>query len=109
LSFLGIIAAYMSKNNIILYIGVALFLIPFLGFPSNWENFINIAFGVILVGLSFSIAIKRRSSIPKGRRRRKTDTASLFVDGAGNAPVDVAPVLASSSLASPLGGIDTSL
>jgi len=74
----------MSKNNIIFIIGVILFLMPlFLGFPSNWENFINIAFGIILIGLSLSVAIKRRSSIPKGRRRRKTDVAPMFVDGAG--------------------------
>jgi hypothetical protein len=76
----------MSKNNIIFIIGFILFLMPlFLGFPSNWENFINIIFGIVLIGLSFSVAIKRRSSIPKGRRRRKTDTAPVFVDGAGTA------------------------
>jgi len=74
----------MSKNNTIFFIGFILFLMPlFLGFPSNWENFINIVFGIILIGLSFSVAIKRRSSIPKGRRRRKTDIAPMFVDGAG--------------------------
>lgn len=97
----------MSKNNIILFIGVVLFLMPlFLGFPSNWENFINITFGIILIGLSFSVAIKRRSSIPKGRRRRKSDQAAMFVDRVGSIGAQNAFTQDSSSRA-PV--IDTSL
>ena len=98
----------MSKNNIILSVGIILLLIPFLGFPSNWENFIDIAFGIVLVGLSFSVIIKRRSSVPKGRRRRKSDMAPMFVDAAGAAPEQTAQG-AENATTIPKMTIDTSL
>ncbi len=73
----------MSKNNIIFFIGAVLFLMPFLGFPSLWENFFNIVFGVWLMGLSFSVAIKRRMATRKIRQNRKNISSTpSFVDAA---------------------------
>ena len=76
----------MSKNNIVFLIGLLLFLMPVLfGFPPRWKDFIDIVFGLILIILSFSVAIKRRSSIRKSRRNRKSlNTTPAFVDGMGD-------------------------
>jgi len=66
----------MSKNRIVLSIGIFLFLMPFLGFPSRWEFFFQIIFGISLVAVSFSSAIKRRAASRRPRRRRDTPTVS---------------------------------
>ncbi len=54
---------------------------PFLGFPSTWENFINFISGLTLVSLSFSVAAKRRASARKIKRTRKENKGEFFVDG----------------------------
>lgn len=61
----------MSKNRIVLSIGTFLLLMPFLGFPSRWEFFFQIIFGIILILVSFSSAIKRRAAARKPRRKRE--------------------------------------
>jgi hypothetical protein len=51
----------MSKNRIVLTIGILLIILPFLGFPSRYENFFVIILGLGLIVLSVSNSIKRRS------------------------------------------------
>ncbi len=70
----------MSKNTAILGIGVIFLLMPFLGFPTTWKNFFDVVFGVSLIALSFSVAIKRRSSVKKSVRRKKEGMNPMFVD-----------------------------
>lgn len=70
----------MSKNTAILGIGIIFLLMPFLGFPTTWKNFFDVIFGVTLIALSFSVAIKRRSSVKKSVRRKKEGLNPMFVD-----------------------------
>ncbi len=71
----------MSKNRIILTIGVILVLNPFLGFPSSWETVLYILFGFILVILSFFVSIKRRITSPRTFEHETDSTSEPFVDG----------------------------
>jgi hypothetical protein len=71
----------MSKNKIVFAIGFILLLMPFLGFPSSWENFLSFMFGLVLVAMSFSVAAKRRATTRRSRRPRKAAPAEFFVDG----------------------------
>jgi len=68
----------MTKNRTVLFIGLFLFLIPFLGFPSKWEAFFQIVFGIVLMAVSFSSTIKRRAAVRKPRRKREIETTSVI-------------------------------
>lgn len=71
----------MSKNKIIFLIGFILFLMPFLGFQSRWEDFVQIVSGLILLSLSFSVVLKRRATVrARVRRSRKVVAPEPFVD-----------------------------
>lgn len=61
---------------------------PFLGFPSTWESFFDVIFGLTLIALSFSVAIKRRSSVKKSVRRKKDGLNPMFVDAMAVRKVD---------------------
>lgn len=78
----------MSKNKIVFTIGFILLLMPFLGFPTSWENFISFAGGLSLIVLSFSVAAKRRAAVRRTKRNRKSDKAEFFVDGGSNTSQD---------------------
>jgi membrane protein implicated in regulation of membrane protease activity len=71
----------MSKNKIVFVIGVVSMMMPFLGFPSSWEDFFSFAIGLVLVALSFSVAVRRRTAPKKPRRMRKASPSEFFVDG----------------------------
>ncbi len=71
----------MSKNSTILAIGIIQLIMPLLGFPSTWRSFFSVVFGIILIVLSFSVAIKRRSSVRKSVRRKKEASSPIFIDG----------------------------
>lgn len=77
----------MSKNRIVLGIGIFLFCMPFLGFPSRWEFFFQIIFGIVLVAVSFSSTIKRRAAIRKPRRKRELYDANLQNTSSSSASV----------------------
>lgn len=72
----------MTKNRIVLYIGLFLFLIPFLGFPSKWEAFFQIVFGLILMSISFSATIKRRAAVRRPRRKKESESISVVTSTA---------------------------
>ena len=52
----------MSKNKLILIIGIAVFAMPFLGFPSSWKTVFYILAGMTLVVIAF-ISHSRRQVI----------------------------------------------
>lgn len=87
----------MSKNKIVFAIGFMMFLMPFLGFPSSWENFLSFVFGLGLVGLSFSVAAKRRSASKRMRKNRKSASAEFFVDGGQEGIAEQDPFMATIS------------
>jgi uncharacterized membrane protein len=51
----------MSRNKIILLIGILLIAMPFLGFPSTWKTIFYIVFGAILIIMAVIGHIRRRS------------------------------------------------
>ncbi len=72
----------MSKNRIILAVGIVLVLNPLVGgFPSGGENAIYLILGLVLIFLSFSVSIKRRTASPRLNKAKKTPAAEPFVDG----------------------------
>jgi len=71
----------MSKNKLVFSIGFVLLLMPFLGFPPLWKNFFSVIFGLTLIGLSFSVAAKRRASVRRVKRIKETNKDQpVFVD-----------------------------
>lgn len=39
----------MSKNYLILFVGLIVFLVPFLGFPRSWDVFLTAISGIVLI------------------------------------------------------------
>lgn len=62
----------MITSRRTLIIGICIILIPFLGFPSSWKNFLVVASGFALVATSIKIVIPKK--IVKKVRRRETVT-----------------------------------
>lgn len=73
----------ISKNRIVLIIGVILVLIPLLGFTTSWKHFFFIVSGAILILMSFSNSISRRSKVQTTKKARKNQNSEVFVDGHG--------------------------
>jgi len=53
----------MSRNKLILLIGILLVLMPFLGFPSAWKTFFYMGFGIILIIVAIVGHVRRRSPL----------------------------------------------
>lgn len=63
------------------FLGIFIFIIPFLGFPSTWKMFLTVVAGVLLVLLSIKISIPKKPSRYKTQRERVTP---VFVE---NTPI----------------------
>lgn len=61
----------MSKNKIVFILGIALVILPFLGFPSAWKTFFMLVMGLFLVSLSFTTSLRKRTSGKKYPRTKK--------------------------------------
>jgi uncharacterized membrane protein len=61
----------MSKNKIVFILGIALVILPFLGFPSAWKTFLMIIIGLFLISLSFTTSLRKRTSGKKYPRTKK--------------------------------------
>lgn len=53
----------MPKNRIILIIGFAVAVLPFLGFPSSWKFYLTVFFGLSIMALSILITIDKKIKI----------------------------------------------
>ena len=62
----------MVTSRRTLIIGICIILIPFLGFPSAWKNFLVVALGLAVVALSVKIIIPKK--IVRKVRRKETVT-----------------------------------
>jgi hypothetical protein len=71
----------MSRNKIVLLIGILLVLMPFLGFPSTWKNLFYVLFGAILITVAIVGHVRRRSPIIEERREVITE---VYVSEGGN-------------------------
>jgi len=69
----------MIKNRIIIFLGVAVAIIPFTGFPSFWRDIGVIAFGFVISTLSFLVIRDAVQDYNKGRVRDISEPVPTFV------------------------------
>ncbi len=65
----------MTKETIVFFTGILLVLIPFLGVPEAWRQYLVASFGVLLILIGY--ILRRRvylSGIDKGNGERGTDS-----------------------------------
>ncbi len=67
----------MTIDALIMISGVLVAILPFLGFPIQWDNIILVVLGLLIT--TFGIIIRRRSV------RRSSHTHSSFVESAPRA------------------------
>ena len=78
----------MSKETIVFVFGILLTLIPFLGIPLLWRQYIIFGVGILLIFIGYSLRRKLfLENIDKGNGERGTDsfietTEKLFDDRA---------------------------
>ena len=73
----------MIQRKSTFFLGLFIFLIPFLGFPTSWKTVLTILSGLLLVGLSIKIAIPKKSKIIRPRKKEKV--TPVFVE---NMPIE---------------------
>jgi hypothetical protein len=71
----------MSRNKITLLIGILVFIMPFLGFPSSWKTIFYLTFGVILIIIAAVGHVRRRSPAITERREVVTE---VYVETSGS-------------------------
>jgi asparagine N-glycosylation enzyme membrane subunit Stt3 len=61
----------MSKEVLIILLGLLIALMPYLGFPGSWKNVLSIVIGIAIAGLGFVVRQERiwkeREEIPERR------------------------------------------
>lgn len=90
----------MINKKSTFFLGVFIFIIPFLGFPSSWKTFLIIFSGIILVLTSIKISIPKKTIKSRSRREKitpvfmenvpiypKDDTVESSVKSKGNTQV----------------------
>ncbi len=75
----------MIQRKTTFFLGIFIFLIPFLGFPSAWKNLTVTICGLFLVVISMKIVLPRKNPRPKGRREKVTP---VFVENIPIYPKD---------------------
>lgn len=66
----------MITNRRTLFLGIFIFLIPFLGFPSGWKTFMIVVSGLTLISFSVHVTIPKKLS--KRPLRRKETITPVF-------------------------------
>lgn len=59
----------MQKARILLFLGIWIVVLPYLGFPQTWKDILIILSGVGLISLSFMLYKEAKS---KGEKEKKT-------------------------------------
>ena len=70
----------MSIDALIMFAGVLVAIMPFLGFPNSWDAIIFLILGVLIIGLG--IIVRRRGM----RRKMKAPVEETFVDNTPPGP-----------------------
>lgn len=65
----------ISKKNTF-FLGVFIFLVPFLGLPSSYKNIFIILSGILLILLSIKISIPKKNIKSKIRKEKVTEVFS---------------------------------
>lgn len=61
------------------FLGIFIFLIPYLGVPSSWKTALIVLSGILLVLLSIRVSLPKQSS---RRPRKKEKVTPIFVESA---------------------------
>lgn len=75
----------MIQHKTTFFLGIFIFLVPFLGLPSDWKTMLIAATGIFLVVISVKIVLPRKNLRPKGRREKVTP---VFVENIPIYPKD---------------------
>ena len=52
----------MSKRQVLIVFGALIIIFPFLGFPDGWKKVFDVIFGVVIIGIAYSMAPKARQT-----------------------------------------------
>lgn len=63
----------MSKRKIILWLGILVALMPFLGFPSAWKTVVYFVSGALIAWNSFQLNKHKQAKRAKQERKRKEE------------------------------------
>jgi hypothetical protein len=66
----------MINKKSTFFLGLFIFFIPFLGFPSSYKNTLIIVSGIVLVFLSIKIPVPKKITKPKSRKDKVTPVFS---------------------------------
>ncbi len=69
----------MRKEKSLIIIGFWILILPFLGFPNSWRNFLYVITGLVVMYLGYLFYIEVKASIPKEENEFKP-----FVDNINN-------------------------
>lgn len=69
----------ITRNRILLALGVAIVLLPFSGFPGSYETFFSVVFGLAVVFLAFLYARDKRMIEPSGKDPRPELMTEVYV------------------------------
>ncbi len=67
----------MIRSKRTLFLGIFIFLIPFLGLPSSWKTWLVIISGLALVAMSIKVSLPKKNLRPRARREKVTQ---VFVE-----------------------------
>jgi uncharacterized membrane protein len=68
----------MSKRLTLLFLGIIIILMPFLGFPSSWKNIFFVVVGLVIVLIS--LAMRREEFANSDRVISKQVTTEVYTE-----------------------------
>lgn len=89
----------MINKKSTFFLGVFIFLIPFMGFPSAWKSAFVIISGITLILMSIKISLPKKNS---KSRLKKEKVTPVFVENIPIYPRDNTPESGSKKEVSPL-------
>mgnify|MGYP001560265761 FL=1 len=90
----------MSKRKTILWLGILVALLPFLGLPSSWKTAIFFVSGILIAWNSFQLNKHRQAKRIKQERKRKEEIISAPISQPSQ-PVIITPPPAEANQTSP--------
>lgn len=66
----------MSKRQVIMFLGVIVIFLPFLGFPTNWDTIISVLVGILIIGIAYKMSpvTKYNAKMSGGNYANVTDS-----------------------------------
>jgi len=68
----------MIKSRRTFFLGIFIFLIPFLGFPTSWKTFLVVVSGIALIVMSIKISLPKKTLAKRPRKKEKA--TPVFVE-----------------------------